>query len=61
MKRDDTKISRAQTQVQLVQAEASRKSVEPIHGPGDEVNWFYPKQVRPLLVLPQVDHLLGIH
>ena len=51
-KRDDTKIQHAQAQAQRVWAEASRKSVEPIHGPGDEVNRFYSQQVRPLLVLP---------
>ena len=60
-KRHDLKIPRAQAQTQRVGADASRKSVEPIHGPGDEGNQFYPEQVRPLLVLPQFYHLLGVH
>ena len=57
----DPKIPCAQAQTQCVWAEASRKSVEPIHGPRDEDNRVYSKQVRPMLVLPQVNHLLGIH
>ena len=57
----DPEIPCAQAQIQCVWAEASRKSVEPIHGQGDEVDWFYPEQVRPLLVLPQVHHFLGLH
>ena len=60
-KKYDQKIPRAQAQTQSLLAEASRKSVEPIHGPGYEGNWFYPEQVRPMLVLPQFYHLIGIH
>ena len=61
MKGHDPKIPCTQAQMQCVWAEAGRKSVEPIHGPGDEVDWFYLEQVQPLLVLPQVHHLLGLH
>ena len=60
-KRHDEKIPRAHTQMQRVWAEASRTSVEPIHGPGDEGNRFYTEQVRPLPVLPWISYLLGIH
>ena len=34
-----------------VWAEASWTSVEPVYGPRDEINRFYAKQCRPLLVL----------
>ena len=58
---DDMKNTCAQAQMQCVWAEASRASVEPIHGPRDEVDRLHPKQVRPLLVLPQVHCLPSVH
>ena len=39
------KIPRAQAQTQRLWAKASRKSLESLHGPGDEGHRFYPEQV----------------
>ena len=41
-KRDVTKNPRAQAKKKCVWTEASGESMEPIHGPRDEVDWLHP-------------------
>ena len=39
------KVACAQAQTQCVWSKTSWKSLEQIHGPGDEVHWIYPQQI----------------
>ena len=59
--RNDTKNSRAQAQAQRVRSKTSRKGVESIYGPRHEIHRFHSQQVRPLLILSQVNRLFGLH
>ena len=61
MKRDDVKVPCTQIKTQCVWSEASRVSMESVHGSRHVRHRFHTEQVRPLSLLSRIHDLPAVH